>query len=97
MMQEEANSAMNEDKQIGMRAWIAASPVRSSPPRAPHPSTMSSNTNKDMCTNLTQQMNLANPCQASGGLPKANRAFLPAFIWAKWLKPPSQNLPEWFV
>lgn len=26
MTQEEANSAMNEDKQIGMRAWIAASP-----------------------------------------------------------------------
>lgn len=29
MAQEVANSAMNEDKQIGMRAWIAASPVRS--------------------------------------------------------------------
>lgn len=93
MTQEEANSDMNEETQIGIRAWIAASPVRS----PLHPSTMSSNTNKDMCTNLTQQMNLANPCQASGGLPKANRAFLTAFIWVKWLKPPSQNLPEWFV
>lgn len=28
MAREKANSAMNEDKQIGMSAWIAASPVR---------------------------------------------------------------------
>lgn len=35
MAQEVANSAMNEDKQIGMRAWMAASPV--DPPTPPPP------------------------------------------------------------
>lgn len=55
---------------------MAASPVTF----PSYPATMSSYTNKDTCTNLAQQMNLAKPCRASGGITASKQAFLPALF-----------------